>query len=75
MRIRVPEHTNLEVSAGDRTKDKEGFAWRDRLEIHLDAVWPGLADVFEKIRDEKEPLTSEQFGRLVSALGDKPARH
>ena len=37
VRVRIPERTNLEVFAGDRAKDKEGFvAWRDRLEMHLD---------------------------------------
>ena len=73
VRVRLPERTNLEVFAGDRAKDKEGFvAWRDRLEMHLDSVWPGLADVFEKIRDAKEPLTPSAFSRLVSEYGDKP---
>ena len=42
VRIRIPDHTNPEVFAGDRGKDKEGFvAWRDRLAMHLDTVWPG----------------------------------
>ena len=73
MRVRIPEHTNLETFAGDRGKDKDGFvAWQDRLELHLDTVWPGLAQVFEKIRDAKEPLNSEQFTKLVSEYGDKP---
>ena len=68
VRICVPERTNPEVFACDRAKDKKGFvAWRDRVEMHLDTVWPGLADVFENIRDEKELLTSEQFDRLVAA--------
>ena len=73
VRILIPERTNLEVFAGDRVKDKEGFvAWRDRLEMHLAMMWPGLSEDFEKIRDEKEPLTSEHFGRLVAQFGDKP---
>ena len=73
MRVRIPERTNLESFAGDRGKDKEGFvAWRDRFELHLDTVWPGLAEVFEKIRDAKEPLTTIQFTALVSEYGDKP---
>ena len=73
MRVRIPERTNLETFAGDRGKDKEGFrAWRDRLELHLDTVWPGLAEVFEKIRDAKEPLSPRQFSALVSEYGDKP---
>ena len=73
MRVRIPGDTNLEVFAGDRAKDKEGIvAWRDRLAMHLHAVWPGLADLFEKIRDAKEPLDSEQSDRLWSAQGEKP---
>jgi hypothetical protein len=73
VRVRLPERTNLEVFAGDRAKDKEGFvAWRDRLEMHLDSVWPGLADVFEKIRVGKEPLDTRAFSALVSEYGDKP---
>ena len=73
MRIRIPDRTNLEVLSGDRAKDKEGFiAWRDRLEMHLDTVWPGLGEVLEKIRDAKAPLTSEQFDSLVPTHGDKP---
>ena len=39
--------------------------------MHLDTVWPGHADVFEKIRDAKAPLTSEQFDSIVSVHGDK----
>ena len=58
MRVRIPGHTNLETFAGDRSKDKEGsVAWRDRLELQLDTVRPGLAEVFEKIRNAKEPQT------------------
>ena len=73
VQVRIPERTNLEVFAGDRAKDKDGFvAWRDRLEMHLDPVWPGLAEVFEKIRDAKEPLTPHAFSALVSEYGDKP---
>ena len=42
VRIRIPERANLEIFAGDKAEDKEGFiAWRDRLEMHLDTVWPG----------------------------------
>ena len=32
----------------------------------------GLAEVFEKIRDSKEPISSEDVSRLVSEYGDKP---
>ena len=73
VRVRIPERTNLEVFSGDRAKDTEGVvAWRDCLAMHLDTVWLGLAEVFEKIRDAKEPLNSEQFDRLVSTHGDNP---
>ena len=73
MQVRIPERAHFETFAGDRGKDKEGFvAWRDRLELHLDTVWPGLAEVFEKIRDAKEPLTTTQFTALVPEYGDKP---
>ena len=64
---------NLNIFAGDKAKDKEGFvAWRVRLEMHLDTVWPALAEVFEKIRDAKEPLSSDDFSRLVSEYGAEP---
>ena len=50
MRIRIPDRTNFEVLSGDQAKDKEGFiAWRDRLEMHLDTVWPRLREVFGNI--------------------------
>ena len=37
------------------------MAWRDMLETHLDTFWPGYAEVFEKIRDIKEPVSAEEF--------------
>ena len=72
VQIRVSARTNLEVVAGDRNKEKVGFvSRRDRLEMHLDTVWPGLADVLEKKCDEKELLVFGQFDRLVSTHGYK----
>ena len=73
VRIRIPERTDPEVFAGDRSKDKEGFvAWRDCLEMHVDTVLPGLADVFEKIHRAKEFFSSDEFSKLVPEYGDKP---
>lgn len=73
VRIRIPERANPEVFAGDKAKDKEGFVeWHDRLEMHLDTLWPGLAEVFDKIRDATGTLGAEDFTRLVSVYCDKP---
>ena len=73
MWIRIPNRTSLEVLSGDRAKDKEGFfPWRDRLEMHLDTVWTGLGEVFDKNRDAKTPLTSEESDALAAKHGDKP---
>ena len=73
VRVKIPERAGLEIFAGETEKDKEGFiAWRDKLELHLDTVWPGLGDVFEKIRDAKEPIDELEFNRLVGLYGDMP---
>ena len=38
----------------------------------MDAVWPGLADVLEKIREKKAPVTTYEFDKLVYDHGDQP---
>ena len=75
VRVRISDTDNLHFSqfSGDKSKDKEGFvAWRLRLEMHMDAVWPGLADVLEKIRGKKAPVTTYEFDKLVYDHGDQP---
>ena len=66
LRVRIPDQAKLGILAGDKATDQEGFiAWREKLEAHLDAIWPGLAEVFEKIRDEKVQITESKFTHLV----------
>ena len=74
--FRIPDKAGLEILSGEGVKDQEGFVvWRDRLETHLDTIWPGYAEVYENIRDIKEPVSAEEFEELVIVHGDQPHDH
>ena len=48
VRVRIPETEKLHWAhfSGDKTTDKKGLVtWRSRLEMHIDAVWPGMFEV------------------------------
>ena len=55
---------------GDPGKFRE---WRESLDIELDAIWPGLAEVLEVIKSDKEEMTASRFSELVDEKALKPS--
>ena len=72
--VRIPDDGKLNLNHfSGKDGDKVGFvSWRYAIELHLDAVWPGVSDVFEKVRDMEVEVRESEFDHLVDAHCVKP---
>ena len=69
--LRVPDPQNWKL---DTLKDgNHGFSkWRKSFDLQVNAVWNGLGDILEEMRNDEQPIDETSYDHYILKHNPKP---